>query len=57
MFKSRFLPYISALFHCIFWDSGCPRYITNKNFRELAEANNLRLLGICDITCDIDGSI
>jgi alpha-aminoadipic semialdehyde synthase len=56
-FKTKFLPYISALFHCIFWASDCPLYITNKNLKDLASAKNLRLLGICDITCDINGSI
>jgi hypothetical protein len=36
VFKSKFLPYITALFHCIFWDSNCPLYITNKNLKDLA---------------------
>lgn len=57
VFKTKFLPYITALFHCIFWDSKCPRYISNKHLKELAEAKNLRLLGICDVSCDLDGSI
>lgn len=33
VFKSKYLPYISALYHCIFWDPDCPRYITNKNLK------------------------
>ena len=27
IFKTKYLPYISALFHCIYWDVGCPVYI------------------------------
>lgn len=56
-FQTKYLPYISALFHCIYWDVGCPVYITNNNLKELAEKKNLRLLGICDISCDLNGSI
>lgn len=56
-FKKKYLPYISALFHCIFWDNGCPRYIENRHLRDLAKEDNLRLLGICDVSCDLDGSI
>lgn len=33
IFKSKYLPYITALFHCIFWDSNCPKYISNKHFK------------------------
>lgn len=57
VFKTKFLPYISALFHCIYWDVGCPVYIKNKHLKELAQEKRLRLLGICDVTCDINGSI
>lgn len=56
-FKTKYLPYISALFHCIFWDVGCPVYIENQDLKELAQKDKLRLLGICDISCDLNGSI
>lgn len=56
-FRNKYLPYISALFHCIFWNVGCPVYIENKHLKELAKENRLRLLGICDVSCDLDGSI
>ena len=36
IFKTKYLPYISALFHCIYWDVGCPVYIENKHLKELA---------------------
>lgn len=57
IFHTEYLPYISALFHCIYWDVGCPRYIENRHLKYLAQQNKLRLLGICDISCDLDGSI
>lgn len=56
-FKTKYLPYISALFHCIYWAPEFPKYIENKDLKELASQNKLRLLGICDITCDLEGSI
>lgn len=57
VFSKKYLPYINCLFHCIFWDAKSPRYIKNKHLRKLAEANQLRLYGICDVTCDAEGSI
>ncbi|MBS1890034.1 MAG: hypothetical protein JST59_01975 [Actinobacteria bacterium] len=57
VFSKKYLPYISCLFHCIFWDTKYPRYIKNKHLKKLANSNRLRLFGICDVTCDADGSI
>jgi hypothetical protein len=48
-FGTKYLPYISALFHCIYWEPGFPRYITNKDLYILASQKKLRLLGICDV--------
>jgi alpha-aminoadipic semialdehyde synthase len=33
VFNIKFLPYLSALFHCIFWSPNCPRYIENKDLK------------------------
>jgi alpha-aminoadipic semialdehyde synthase len=41
----------------MFWDPKYPKLITSEQVKELAEAKKLRLFGICDITCDIEGSI
>ena len=57
VFKTKYLPYISALFHCIYWDVGCPVYVKNSHLKELADQKKLRLIGICDISCDLNGSI
>ena len=56
-FKVKYLPYITALFHCIYWDVGCPVYVSNEDLKELGEQKRLRLLGICDVSCDLNGSI
>jgi alpha-aminoadipic semialdehyde synthase len=31
IFHKKYLPYITALFHCIYWDNHCPKYIKNKH--------------------------
>jgi alpha-aminoadipic semialdehyde synthase len=57
IFNRKYLPYISCLFHCIYWDPKYPKYIKNKHLKRLAVEDKLRLFGICDVTCDADGSI
>jgi alpha-aminoadipic semialdehyde synthase len=57
IFHEKYLPYVSVIFHCMFWDPKYPKLITSEQVKELAEAKKLRLFGICDITCDIEGSI
>jgi len=56
-FHEKYLPYISVIFHCMYWEQKFPRLITSEQIRELALSKNLRLMGICDITCDLEGSI
>lgn len=34
-FNTKYLPYISALFHCIYWEPKFPRYISNKDLFDL----------------------
>jgi len=60
-YKSKFfnyLPYISILVNCIYWDKRYPRLVTKKELKELYEREkkpHLRLVG--DISCDVEGSI
>ena len=49
VFHKKYLPYITVLFHCIFWDNHYPKYLKNKHLLELASEKKLRLLGICDV--------
>eukprot|EP00340_Litonotus_pictus_P008934 CAMPEP_0170517264 /NCGR_PEP_ID=MMETSP0209-20121228/3302_1 /TAXON_ID=665100 ORGANISM="Litonotus pictus, Strain P1" /NCGR_SAMPLE_ID=MMETSP0209 /ASSEMBLY_ACC=CAM_ASM_000301 /LENGTH=357 /DNA_ID=CAMNT_0010802459 /DNA_START=316 /DNA_END=1389 /DNA_ORIENTATION=+ len=53
IFAKKYLPYISALFHCMYWDPESPVIIKDSDARSLAEDGDLRLFGITDITCDV----
>ncbi|CAG9331977.1 unnamed protein product [Blepharisma stoltei] len=56
MYKSVFKKYaakLSCLVHAIYWDSKYPKMLTVDDIKTL----NGRLLGICDISCDIKGGI
>jgi len=56
-FHELYLPYISCIFHCMYWDEKYQRMITNEQMKRLAVEGRSRLLGICDVTCDLEGSI
>ena len=49
VFNTKYLPYISALFHCIYWEPGYPKYVENKDLYNLANNRKLRLMGVCDV--------
>ncbi len=54
----EYLPHLTVLLHCIYWDERYPSLINNQQLQELfaQEATpQFRLIG--DITCDISGSI
>lgn len=53
----RYLPYLSILVNAIYWDARYPRFVTWDNLAQLKSAGKLRLQGIADITCDVNGSI
>ncbi|MEO0049909.1 MAG: bifunctional lysine ketoglutarate reductase /saccharopine dehydrogenase family protein [candidate division WOR-3 bacterium] len=60
LYRSRFeryLPYLSVLVNCIYWDSRYPRLVTKEYLRQAFRAGDLRLIIIGDISCDIEGSI
>eukprot|EP01017_Pseudomicrothorax_dubius_P030263 TRINITY_DN3759_c0_g2_i1.p1 TRINITY_DN3759_c0_g2~~TRINITY_DN3759_c0_g2_i1.p1 ORF type:complete len:557 (+),score=152.08 TRINITY_DN3759_c0_g2_i1:52-1722(+) len=57
IFHEKYLPYISVIFNCIFWDARYPRLITCEQMQKLAEGRDSRLFGVSDITCDFEGSI
>uniref|UniRef100_A0A7C6ED78 Alanine dehydrogenase/pyridine nucleotide transhydrogenase N-terminal domain-containing protein n=1 Tax=candidate division WOR-3 bacterium TaxID=2052148 RepID=A0A7C6ED78_UNCW3 len=52
----RYVPYLTVLVNCIYWDSRYPRLVT-KNFLKLLYKAEPRLRVIGDISCDIEGSI
>ncbi len=60
-YRSRFesyIPHLTVLVNCIYWDERYPRLVTKRFLRKLyAEDKNRRLRVIGDISCDIEGSI
>ncbi len=57
VFAEKYIPYLSVLVHCMFWDPKFPRILTLEEAHNLSEKKKFRLLGISDITCDLKGSI
>ncbi len=53
----KYLPYLSLLVNAIYWDERYPRFVTWDELAALKAAGKLRLQGIADITCDVNGSI
>lgn len=51
-----YVPYLSILMNCIFWDTKYPRLVT-KDFLKKIDFNNLNLQVIGDISVDINGAI
>ena len=53
----QWLPYLTGLVNCIYWEPRYPKLVTCSEIRSLHARESLRLRMIADITCDIDGSI
>jgi len=60
-YRSRFesyIPHLTVLVNCIYWDKRYPRLVTKEFLRKLyTEEEYPRLRVIGDISCDIEGSI
>ena len=55
---SRYLPYISIIINATFWEQCYPKFVTWKGLEELYKIQpKMKLQGIADITCDVNGSI
>ena len=52
-----YLPNLTLLINCIFWDHKYPKLIEKKDIQTLSLLPNSKFLGIGDISCDIQGSI
>jgi len=60
LYTSKFhehLKYISFLVNGIYWEAKYPRVLTKRELKEAVESGTSRLLGVCDISADYDGSI
>jgi alpha-aminoadipic semialdehyde synthase len=57
VFHETVVPHTSILVNAMYWDQKFPRLLTIKQAQALREAGRLPLLGVCDITCDFQGSV
>jgi len=53
----RYVPYLTMIVNCVYWDKRYPREVTKQYLRELYSAGQPRLRVVGDISCDIEGSI
>ena len=53
----QYIPKISLLMNCMYWDPNYPRIITKDYLENHFRNDNARLEVIGDVTCDPDGSI
>jgi alpha-aminoadipic semialdehyde synthase len=51
----NYLPHLSMLINCIYWDERYPRLVTKEYLKTHWTGSPLRVIG--DISCDIDGAI
>ena len=59
-YRSRFeqyIPYLSMLINCVYWDKRYPRLLTKEYVKKLYAHGNPRLTVIGDISCDVEGSV
>jgi alpha-aminoadipic semialdehyde synthase len=53
----QYLPYISMLINCVYWDSRYPRLVTKEAVKKLFAKGRPKLSVIGDISVDVEGSI
>ena len=53
----QYIPYLSILMNCMYWDDRYPRIVTKDYLEKLYSKGEPHLKVIGDVTCDPDGSI
>jgi alpha-aminoadipic semialdehyde synthase len=53
----KYLPHLTMLINCIYWDPRYPRLLTKNYTEALFEDGTPKLTVVGDITCDPDGSV
>ncbi|KAI3714455.1 hypothetical protein L6452_21409 [Arctium lappa] len=56
IFHEKIAPYASVIVNCMYWERRYPRLLSSKQLQDLL-CKVCPLVGICDITCDVGGSI
>lgn len=57
IFQDAVLPYATVVLNGMYWDVRFPRLFTTQDLHRHAVNGRDKLLGVCDITCDADGSV
>lgn len=53
----KYIPHLSMLINCIYWDKRYPRLITKDYLKNLYSKGRPKLNVIGDISCDVDGAV
>lgn len=54
----RYLPHLSVLVNCVYWEPRYPRLVTRETLKRMfADPERARLRVIGDISCDIEGAV
>jgi alpha-aminoadipic semialdehyde synthase len=53
----KYIPHLSMLINCIYWDKRYPRLVTKEYMRKLFSKGRPKLSVIGDISCDVEGSV
>jgi len=54
---NTYLPHLSVLVNCTYWETKYPRLVTKADLRQLYAKGEPRLHVIGDISCDVEGAI
>jgi len=60
LYRSRlgpYLPFCSIYVNAIYWAEGYPVFLSRKELSRISQSPGKKLQMICDITCDIGGSV
>lgn len=57
IFQDTVLPYATVVLNGMYWDARFPRLFSTQDLHRHAVNGRDKLLGVCDITCDADGSV
>lgn len=57
VFQDKVLPFSTVILNGMYWDARFPRLFTREDLHRHAVSGRDKLLGVCDITCDADGSV
>jgi saccharopine dehydrogenase (NAD+, L-lysine forming) len=53
----KYIPHLSVLMNCMYWDDKYPRIVTKQYLKKLFEQGRPKMMVIGDVTCDPDGSV